>query len=98
MDQLRGQVSKAGADNGCFKKEDAQSMSCAGCTWNNCTSKESNSLCRYEYLNSNIYYDAYPPDVSKVSHSNRMRIPKAIFRQMKASQGRGALKKFTEKE
>ena len=36
------------------------------------TSKESNSLCRYEYLNLNIYYDDYPPDVSKASNSNNI--------------------------
>lgn len=36
------------------------------------TSKESHSLCRYEYLNLNIYNDDYPPDVSKASNSNNI--------------------------
>lgn len=61
------------------------------------TPKESILLCRYEYLNLNIYYDAYPPDVSKVSHSNKISILKAIFQQMNVISRKGCFKKIAQK-
>lgn len=58
--------------------------------------KRASHLAGMNNLNLSIYYDAYPPDVSKVSHSNNISILKAIFQQRKLSQ-RSSVKKFAQR-
>lgn len=81
-------IQLSGAVNRCF--------SCVQVMYGTChTSAEIDSLC---ILNSNIYYNAYPPGGSKAYQSSNTRVVKEIFQQRKASGGRGALKKFARRD